>query len=224
MDVHVITSLDPIPQRELDKDPKKNAAARSCKIKIQPVSNSLLPDPLTDKRLITRYRFSGNNQPPVELYGFTGAMQENETYYMAQMPIKPYFKEVQPGLTDFNALFLIYLGPYKTVKHDRIDKARGQFGCPLRIVMDTQTTKEKRTPFTSFEFNGMNFYPFLLREFTVCYYVCDKHSREYDWKRKYGDEFYNMYSVGVNHPIQYDATLGLFVTRSAELKPRQSKK
>jgi hypothetical protein len=97
------------------------------------------------------------------------------------------------------------------------DKSIGRHGCATRIYTGTQmvtTATGTELRHVGFEFNRMRFYPFLLRNLTVAFFVTDKNSD--DDKIWYRDA--NRDGVAIQAQIQYNTTLDIFETRYAELK------
>jgi hypothetical protein len=157
---------------------------------------------------------------PLNFYAFKGSIEEANKkdsghLHMAHMHIPSYLSLMDKNQTGICELFLLRVGgDLLGFTHD---KAKGQFGCPQRVLMNSTDQSLSTYGFHCFEFAGMHFYPFITREYVVCYYICDAGSKEYDWQEQ--RDFEKLFSVAVNHPITYDATLGLFVTRSAQLVP-----
>ena len=152
--------------------------------------------------------FEFDQLPGIQLYAFKDTVKEGEEYLLANMHLPNFLAGMDPLLTGINGLFLISLGGGSGNVMDNSCKARGRQGCPTRILMG---------PIKSFYFNGMHFYPMMMRDFSVAYYICDADSKEYDWQLKYGTEFDKLFAVAVDFPIVNDATLGIYQTRAAEL-------
>lgn len=144
----------------------------------------------------------------LEFYGFDGTIEEGGDYIIANMHIPNFLKQSDSDSTGLNGAFLISLGDGFPNILDSNCKAVGRQGCPSRILMGA--TK-------SFYFNGMNFYPFMMRDFSIGYYVCDADSLEYDWQKKHDTNFDKMFMVALNQQVTFDATLGIYQTRDADL-------
>lgn len=147
--------------------------------------------------------------PQLECYAFTGTLAQGKNFVLAHMQIPSFFDRANSALTPITGLFLIDLGLGLENIVGNNDKGRGRQGCPTRVVLGANLS--------FFYFNGMNFYPIMMRDFSIAYYVCDSDSKEYDWTKKHGPDFHKMFAVAVQSAITYDATLGIYVTRNADL-------
>ena len=91
-------------------------------------------------------------------------------------------------------------------------KGFGSHDCPHRIQLSPDNKE-----LSHLTFNGQAFFPLLMRNFTVIYHVADVSSKDYNWDHaKYAGPRESDF-VAVDHPIVYDANLGLLVTRGAKL-------
>ncbi|HMJ70796.1 MAG TPA: hypothetical protein VK508_17965 [Cyclobacteriaceae bacterium] len=176
----------------------------------------------------------------------------NNLYCLAHMYVPPYFEEVgaQKKVTASNrfgieldnvsqeegflGLFVLKLFGNKPNNSQPGCKKRGEFGCPTLLELPSdfsliQTTgkktnyKKAKGILGSFTFNQMSFYPFLMIDYTVCYFACDA-GGSFDWNyrpdgtlKQRRNEFFP--NVAIDAPVTYDATLGIYVTRSAHLVP-----
>lgn len=173
-------------------------------------------------------------------------------YCLAHMYIPPFFdeletqREVPPANrgnialdnvleeNGFLGLFILKLFRNYPKFSQPACRKRGQFGCPELLHLPTEFSlvqtaarksnknKQKGGVLGHFTFNGMNFYPFLMIDYTVCYYVCDA-GGTYDWNRRPDGTFKTpseiFPNVAIDAPISYDATLGIYLTRAAHLAP-----
>lgn len=146
--------------------------------------------------------------PQLECYALAGTVASGKNFVLAHMQIPSFFTVANPALTPVTGLFLIDLGLGLENIVGNDDKGRGREGCPTRVLMGVRNC---------FAFNGMNFYPVMMRDFSIVYYVCDSASKEYDWVEKHASDFQKRFAVAVQHTITYDATLGIYVTRNADL-------
>jgi hypothetical protein len=89
------------------------------------------------------------------------------------------------------------------------DKTVGQFGCPRRILKQA----DEKSYFT---FNNMRFYPFVNTDFTVGYYICD-HSAGKRPRLAWPNYEPIEDGVALEYPVQFDATLGLYMTRASHI-------
>jgi hypothetical protein len=156
----------------------------------------------------------------------------------AHVPVDDKTKKLinNPGLKERGFLGLFILKQYPTYRRNKSGivnnsqlecKKRGEFGCPLLLQLppNPRVTNTSRVPKPKevlgyFTFNGMRFYPFIMIDFTVCYYVCDALG-PFDWnyhkngKLKKAHEI--LPAIALKSPVSYEPTLGIWMTRSAEL-------
>ncbi len=150
---------------------------------------------------------------------FDKTLEEGATLIAVPMILPGFFKEVGQ---DVRKLFLLRTGI--TEKECRVNKryefyidmlSKGAQGCPIPILLrpgESESAKKgKKYSRNYFTFNGMRFYPFLMREHTVGYYVCDEGATKYHWPKFHPKDP----GIALDYPVVYDATLGLFLTRGA---------
>lgn len=153
--------------------------------------------------------FKTNLLPDLEVYAFKDTIVDKGTYVLANIHVPNFFKETDPSQTGITGLFLVSLGDGLDNIFDNSCKAVGRYGCPTRVVMATAKP--------SFSFAGMNFYPIMMRDMSVAFYVCDEDSKKYDWKLKHGTDFEKLFAVALDQPVSFDPTLGIYLTRGADL-------
>jgi hypothetical protein len=198
------------------------------------------------KRRFTFFGFTSNVTTNAQ-----ARASQNEVYFLAHMYVPWYFDQmkqnraplavkdelanvVPPPEDENSALGLFMLKQYSYGENSfntdhPVCRKRGEFGCPLtlHIPKDAKLQQSRRRGDDDevlgyFTFNGMRFYPFLMIDYTVCYFICDAGS-PYDWNRhpdgrvKKPWEIYPL--VALDAPVSYDATLGIWATRSAHLMP-----
>jgi hypothetical protein len=203
----------------------------------------------SDLRKILPFRFYGFKENIEPRDRDLARMAPDNLYCLAHMYVPPYFEQVKAqkpvppankhkikldNVSDekgFLGLFILKLFGNKANNSQPGCKRRGQFGCPtlLHLPKDISLVQTSSPGSASlpkgilgcFTFNGMSFYPFLMIDYTVCYFACDT-GGAFDWNyRSNGklktrlDEFFP--NVAVDSPITYDATLGIYITRSARL-------
>lgn len=152
-------------------------------------------------------------------------------FVFTTMHVPHYFRGMDPTRSGLNGIFMVPLAGGLVSMMEKIAadvlapdevNAVGRQGCATRILMNavpsqgSEMEKDKQRKLNAFEFNGMRFFPFMLREFTVCYYVADKDGR-LDWFVRYKKDFDERFYVSVEERIVYDTTLGIFTTRGADL-------
>lgn len=165
-------------------------------------------------------------------YYFRDMIKAGETLMAVPMVLPNYFEQIEKvneGASDeasrkrdVRALFLLRTG----ISQASPETISGFFGdilhhgnnnCPqlVRVTDEVEDDKVEKKKYSRgyFTFNKMRFYPFLMREFTVGYFVCDDHAKKYHWPA-YDPRTY--LGIGVDQPIVYESTLGLFVTRDAK--------
>ena len=147
---------------------------------------------------------------------FKGTIEKNVTLVAVPMILPAFFEEIgmKGNKKDVRKLFLLRTSATEGDHKSRIDffndKGLGPHGCPAAILVRTEANKDSESR-NYFSFNNMRFYPFLMRELTVGYYVCDEGATSCHWpKYQKGDK-----GVALDYPVAYDATLGLFTTRGA---------
>jgi hypothetical protein len=172
---------------------------------------------------IDLYEYDMNGMP---VYGFAYQIDNPKANFaLTPMTIPGYFKEapkVKGEGVDTHGLFLINLGEDLELVIKFLEDALvfGPYGCPKRIL--TSTTNDAGQDIQVFcNFNKMRFYPFILPDFSVGYYVCDGQKgpnnseprgawRDYDPKED---------GVALDAPVTYDPTLGLYITRASHIEP-----
>jgi len=161
------------------------------------------------------------------VYAFAYQLKiENANFVLTPMTIPAYFGESQVSegeKVDTQGLFLINMGSNTTYLKDFILDKRifGPYGCPKR-VLTSELSSDNKPIQVFFTFNKMRFYPFILPDFTIGYYVCDGQKGPNDseprgaWRRY--DEAED--GVALDAPVVYDPTLGLYITRASHIEPR----
>jgi hypothetical protein len=170
-----------------------------------------LPNSKDPSKTLPITLFKLQQMAALELYAFKGSIAEGSDYLLANIHLPNFLREMDANLTGIAGLFLVSLGDGIDNILDNTCKAIGKHGCPTRIVMG---------PLKAFSFNGMNFYPIMMRDFSIAFYICDADSKEYDWQKKHGTNFDKLFAVAVEYPIVFDATLGIYQTRGADLVPK----
>jgi hypothetical protein len=147
------------------------------------------------------YGLKSYSSGPFQLLGFDtpGLRDPSEFKVLATMLIPKYFEQVHYS-HEIHGHVLISIGRDDQARLFFADLAHGSHGCPKLVPMEG-------TQF--FTFNRMRFYPFIMTDFTVGYYVKDSPPQ--------GRPDDNLLSgkLAIDYPIQYDSTLGLYVTRGA---------
>jgi hypothetical protein len=131
----------------------------------------------------------------------------NHVTVLTNMLIPGYF--ANSGGTDIHGLCLAQLGLPPDAKAFVEDiLSLGRFGCPKRLVMSDPATKDH------FKFNRMRFYPFIMTDYNIGYYVCDEGNPQHHWPD------YNPAEKGValDYPVAYEPTLGILMTRAAHIE------
>jgi hypothetical protein len=169
--------------------------------KISQITQGVNPEFPTNP-MIGKYLFERT-----EVFGFKDLLDDpesNDEFVVVSMLVPSYFeyKTGKPFGAELSGLFIIkVMGQFNGI-YDYEDKQYGQYGCPQRLSIG---------PSEAFTFNDMEFFPFMMRDLSVGYYVCDSGSSAYSWKGK------KLYNVALDAPLAYDATLGIYVTRGAHL-------
>lgn len=146
-----------------------------------------------------------------EFLAFESHFTPDAQIIVVPMTIPAFFYEIptSPGgdKKEIHGLFLVSIGNSPSEANAFImDKGVGKYGCPRRLLV--APGKE------SFSFNRMLFYPFVMTDFSVGYYICDVTASEpTKWPAYSAAEK----GVSINFPVTYDATLGLYVTRDAHV-------
>ncbi len=170
-----------------------------------------LPNSRDPSKTLPISLFKLQEMADLELYAFKDSIIKENEYLLANVHLPNFFSEMDASLTGITGLFLVSLGDGIDNILDNSCKAIGRQGCPTRIVMGSMK---------AFRFNGMNFYPVMMRDFSIAFYVCDADSKQYDWQLKHGTNFDKLFAVAVEFPIVFDATLGIYLTRGADLVPK----
>ena len=131
--------------------------------------------------------------------------------------IIPAFFDQAPRLangdkTEIHGLFLINLGESADKAKSFVeDKEIGPYGCPKRLL----TLGGDKAYFT---FNNQRFYPFIMTDFTIGYFVCDgKNASGHRPPLAWPDYSENEIGIALDAPLTFDATLGLLITRQARV-------
>lgn len=174
--------------------------------------------PINDPGNICECSFAG-----IKFCHFKNTIKEGVTLMAVPMILPAFFKEIGQGKNkqDVRRLFLLRTGvtekdcaPNKRKDFFKDILVNGPMGCPIPILMKpdhyTDRNGKKCSP-NFFTFNNNRFYPFLMREFTVGYYVCDENATKDHWPEFDPKDP----GIALDYPLIYDATLGLFVTRGA---------
>lgn len=170
----------------------------------------------------------------LELLGVNSLVKEGEFLVAATVHIPSFFEEFsKKAKTAYSGLFMAKISTAlnKTLKKTNKNKGNsyakdssfwsfnqaeckgyGSYDCPHRIQLSPMNQD-----LSHLTFNGQAFFPLLMRNFTIVYNVADVSSQEYNWDHsKYTGPKESDF-VAVDNPIEYDANLGLFVTRGARL-------
>ena len=145
----------------------------------------------------------------LKMFGFeNGLVGDSEHVTVLTNMLIPRYFENTIG-QDVHGLFLAQIG-LPQMAHDFVDDllSLGRFGCPKRIVIDTNSSKDH------FKFNRMRFYPFIMPDFTVGFYICDEGTPELHWPPYTPTER----GVALDYPVTYEPTLGLYMTRSSHIE------
>lgn len=184
-------------------DRSKMTLPYAASLQITPVEDVVLPE-----YSLRKYKYND-----LILYGFEDQLKSDEFFVIAPMLIPNFFNEVPEDSlrrkTDIHGLFLISVGANDELAQNfGDDHGRGREGCPYRVLHGGSKDY--------FTFNKMMFYPFLMNDFTIGYYVCDDKCGS---KSDNAWPPYSIHEVGiaVESPITYEATLGLYTTRSASI-------
>ncbi|CAD5253813.1 MULTISPECIES: hypothetical protein [unclassified Imperialibacter] len=177
-----------------------------------PVSLNITPS----VDLIPRYGLKEYNLGNMSVLSFEDHILEGRHMVFTNMIIPAFFDQspmaANGSKTEVHGLFLINLdNSGDKAKAFVEDKEIGPFGCPKRLL----TQEDDKAYFT---FNNQRFYPFIMTDFTVGYYVCDgKAATGSQPPLAWPD--YSEYEIGIalDSPLTYDATLGLFITRQARV-------
>lgn len=157
--------------------------------------------------VLPSYKLKSYSSGPFQLLGFDtdGLKDPSEVKVLATMLIPKYFDQVValgPGNAhEIHGHVLISIGVEAQAKSFLEDRAHGSHGCPKLVEMGGMLRY--------FTFNTMRFYPFIMTDFTVGYYVRDRFTPSNP------EEDPMKQDIAIDYPIQYDATLGLYVTRGA---------
>jgi len=158
--------------------------------------------------VLSDYALKNYTSGTFELRAFDTNVFRNDLQIKVQatMLIPRYFEEVQnnelPG--EIHGQFLIPIGTQEIARLFLLDLAHGSHGCPTLVVMGGSKK--------FFSFNNMRFYPFIMTDFTVGYYVRDTPpAGNPEWP----DDYPSQKNIAIDYPIYYDATLGLYITRGA---------
>jgi hypothetical protein len=157
------------------------------------------------------YTFNG-----LKLYAFADDLANPKSeLVLTTMSIPKYFD--QNGQKDIHGLFILSVGlkdanvPRLSAKAFVDDKTIGQFGCPKRILKQP----DQKSYFT---FNHMRFYPFINTDFSTGYYVCDDGPVGKQPRLAWPNYDLTEEGVAIEYPVQFDATLNLYMTRSSRIE------
>lgn len=172
--------------------------------------------PLSHKGLICECSCAG-----IKFCHFKNTLKDGVTLMAVPMILPDFFEEIKKEKKgDVRRLFLLRTGvtekecaPNKRIKFFKDTLENGPMGCPIPILMKPGPPRRnpKEYSLNYFTFNNNRFYPFLMREFTVGYYVCDENAKKYYWPKFHPDDP----GIALDYQVIYDPTLGLFVTRGA---------
>lgn len=164
-----------------------------------------------DKMVLEDFGLKRYNLGSLKVHAFDDHLTPNAPMVLATMFIPGFFDQVPrdgtDNISDIHGNFLFKLGA--TVAEGKAfvaDKGHGSFGCPTRLLFSAE--------FDCFSFNRMRFYPFIMPDYSIGYYVCDGTASEpIKWPA------YDPQEVGValHYPLTYDATLGIYLTRGAHI-------
>jgi hypothetical protein len=172
---------------------------------------------------IDLYEYDLNGMP---VYGFAYQINNPKANFaLTPMTIPGYFREapkVNGEGVDTHGLFLINLGEdlEQVIKFLQDKLIFGAYGCPKRIL--TSASNDAGEDIQVFcNFNKMRFYPFILPDFSVGYYVCDGQNRPDGSEPKGAWRPYDPkeHGVALDAPVTYDPTLGLYITRASHIEP-----
>lgn len=161
----------------------------------------------------------------IPVYAFAYQINDpNANFALASMCIPAYFDQARTSGSvkqETQGIFLINMGEVAYIKPFFEDiKILGPFGCPKRVL--TSNTGASGQPIEEyFTFNKMRFYPFIMTDFTVGYYVCDAGVVVGNAQPRNAWPPYSAieHGVSLDHPLAYDPTLGLYMTRAAHIEP-----
>ncbi|MEI9918403.1 MAG: hypothetical protein WDO14_06320 [Bacteroidota bacterium] len=167
---------------------------------------------LTEVQTILReYDLKSYTNGQYKFYAFTDDLSADDECVITPFLIPKYFDQNTTG-TDIHGMFIVSIGlaSRNPAAHFVADKTVGQFGCPKRVL-------KKQSDKSFFTFNNMRFYPFVNTDFTIGYYICDNSTPiepRHAWPLYVAIED----GVSLDYPMQYDATLGLYLTRAAHIE------
>lgn len=172
----------------------------------------------------------------IHLMGFKSTIKAGEHLIAAAAQIPSYFDEFPDAyrrqgpfcgilmtkiMVDFEKKSKTKIDPQSAFASfmDPSCKGKGSEDCPYYIQLSGESTRGKKERLSHFTFNGQVFFPLLMRAFTIAYFVADESSIRYNWDHPdyRGIKPPGGGLVAVNSPIRFDPTLGIFVTRNAEL-------
>ena len=161
--------------------------------------------------VMTDYGLKSYSIGELDFYAFADHLKETSSIVISSMTIPAFFDQCQQ---EIHGLFLFSLGEtYTQAKSFIDDKGIGAWGCPKRLLLQPGDKGY-------YTFNNMRFYPFLMTDFTVGYYVCDNGNTpgyggpRYAWRDYVPEEL----GVALDYPLTYDPTLGLYITRGAHIE------
>lgn len=170
-----------------------------------PIQIDVVPDTdLVEEFGLRRYTFNG-----LSAFCFDDHLDTSSCMVFTNILIPGYFDQVPH---EIQGLFLVNLGnSIHKVNSFIEDKEIGSHGCPKRLL--TQPAEKGY-----FTFNKMRFYPFIMTDFSIGYYVCDgksapNHQPPLAWPDYSEDEI----GIALDYPLTYDATLGIYLTRNARV-------
>ncbi len=166
----------------------------------------------------------------LEMIGVSSVVKQDEHLVAATVHLPSYFEEFSTKIkTTYSGIFMAKISTVlkkaKTGSGKRIQKNSsfwsfgevdckgfGSHDCPHRVQLSPENKK-----LSHLTFNGQAFFPLLMRNFTVIYNVADVSSKDHNWDHANYEGPKGSDFVAVDHPIEYDANLGIFVTRGAKL-------
>lgn len=163
--------------------------------------------------VIKDYGLKAYTYKELRLYAFADDLADPRSELVITTMIVPKYFD-QNGTSDIHGLFILSAGlkdpanPAISAKAFVDDKTVGQFGCPKRILKQP----DEKSYFT---FNHMRFYPFINTDFTTGYYICDDAPQGKISRHAWPNYDITEDGVALQYPVQFDATLGLYMTRAA---------
>lgn len=148
------------------------------------------------------HRHMSANRTDLKYYSFDQDLSITTNWIMTSMFVPKYFDKMTE---EIRGIFLLRIKTESSqfIKGFFRDKSLGKHGCGYKIYTPTEGF---------FQFNGLTYHPFILRNLAVCYFVCDTGSSfDTSWRSS------PHIGVGVQEKIIYDHKLDLFITHDAML-------